>query len=376
MESNTSFLDGFWGCLKPVFNFFGTSSNSSVENWVYHFESITDLQFRGAGSQGAVFSGRLGEQVIAVKKVHKAEDVDIAHLRRLQHPNVIKFIGVCVESPCFCVLMELCPYGHLFEMIHHSNLELRPENLADWAMQIAQGMDYLHEIHDIIHRDLKSPNVLIGADHNLKISDFGHSKAGKQGQSMQMSFAGTFAWMAPEIIRSEPCSSKVDVWSFGVILWELLTGKIPYEGVDSTAIIWGVGSEKLCLPLPMTCPTEMRVLIKRCCMPNAKDRPRFNEILRHLDLANKEFLDNYSGDRFTELKASWTKDIAVQFECLRKEGVTVQKLDDHLIKMRRSELKHAQDIRKHYIKKVKRVDQLYQELQMLISQTQHQHQPL
>jgi len=73
-----------------------------------------------------------------------------------------------------------------------------------------------------------------------------------------MSFAGTVAWMAPEIIRNEPCSEKVDVWSFGVVLWELLICETPYKNIDSSAILWGVGNNSLHLPLPSSCP-EVKV---------------------------------------------------------------------------------------------------------------------
>ena len=79
-----------------------------------------------------------------------------------------------------------------------------------------------------------------------------------------MSFAGTVAWMAPEIIRNEPCSEKVDIWSYGVVLWELLTGESPYKDVDSSAIIWGVGSNSLHLPVPQTCPDGFKLLMQTC----------------------------------------------------------------------------------------------------------------
>ncbi|VDP99738.1 unnamed protein product [Trichobilharzia regenti] len=136
--------------------------------------------------------------------------------------------------------MEYCPYGQLYELIHSGN-PISPTLIYAWIKQIAD----------------------VGYDHILKISDFGASREWTEN-STKMSFTGTVAWMAPEIIRNEPCSFKVDVWSYGVLLWELLTGEVPYHNVDSTAILWGVGSEHLRLPVPMTCPTELRVLMKTC----------------------------------------------------------------------------------------------------------------
>jgi serine/threonine protein kinase len=85
---------------------------------------------------------------------------------------------------------------------------------------------------------------LIGNEEKIKISDFGTSRLFND-ISTKMSFAGTVSWMAPEIIRNEPCSEKVDVWSYGVVLWELLTCELPYKDLDSSAIIWGIGNETL-----------------------------------------------------------------------------------------------------------------------------------
>ena len=104
---------------------------------------------------------------------------------------------------------------------------------------------------------------MVATNDILKISDFGTCKEFND-KSAKMTFAGTVAWMAPEVIRNEPCSEKVDVWSFGVLLWELLTGEMPYKEVDSSAIIWGVGSNSLHLPLPSTCPEGFKLLMELC----------------------------------------------------------------------------------------------------------------
>ncbi|POI19141.1 hypothetical protein CIB84_017115 [Bambusicola thoracicus] len=117
--------------------------------------------------------------------------------------------GVCTQAPCYCIIMEFCAQGQLYEVLR-AGRKVTPSLLVDWSMGIAGGMNYLH-LHKIIHRDLKSPNMLITYDDVVKISDFGTSKE-LIDKSTKMSFAGTVAWMAPEVIRNEPVSEKVDIW--------------------------------------------------------------------------------------------------------------------------------------------------------------------
>jgi serine/threonine protein kinase len=120
--------------------------------------------------------------------------------------------------------MEYCPQT-LYDVIREE--EILPQRVLRYASDIASGMQYMHS-RNVIHRDLKSPNVLISVDLVLKISDFGTCRP-DQGRSTRMSITGTCAWMAPEMIRNEPCSKSVDVWSYGVVLWELLSGEVPYK---------------------------------------------------------------------------------------------------------------------------------------------------
>lgn len=146
---------------------------------------------------------------MAVKTFHQKCETEIRHLRKLDHENIVAFIGVATQGANYCVIMEFCPNGQLFEFLKQCD-SIPPSQVLAWSRQIASGMDYLHQ-HKIIHRDLKSPNVLISEHNQLKISDFGISRQLKDC-STKMSFAGTVAWMAPEVIRVEKISEKVDVW--------------------------------------------------------------------------------------------------------------------------------------------------------------------
>ncbi|UYV85135.1 MAP3K13 [Cordylochernes scorpioides] len=180
-----------------------------AEEWEVPFQKIRDMKWIGSGAQGAVFLGTLDGQLVAVKKVREQVETQIDSLRGLRHPNIVNFRGVCSQPPCYCIIMEYCPYGQLYDTLH-SGRAVEPKTIYNWTHQIALGMEYLHK-NRIIHRDLKSPNVLIGYDEVLKISDFGTSRTWPE-VSTKMSFVGTVAWMAPEVIRHEKCSAKVDVW--------------------------------------------------------------------------------------------------------------------------------------------------------------------
>ncbi|XP_015277710.1 PREDICTED: mitogen-activated protein kinase kinase kinase 12 [Gekko japonicus] len=368
-QTGSGFLEGLFGCLKPVWTMIGKAYSTEHKQqqedpWEVPFEEIMDLQWVGSGAQGAVFLGRFHGEEVAVKKVRDLKETDIKHLRKLKHPNIITFKGVCTQAPCYCIIMEFCAQGQLYEVLR-AGRKVTPSLLVDWSMGIAGGMNYLH-LHKIIHRDLKSPNMLITYDDVVKISDFGTSKE-LSDKSTKMSFAGTVAWMAPEVIRNEPVSEKVDIWSFGVVLWELLTGEIPYKDVDSSAIIWGVGSNSLHLPVPTSCPDGFKILLRQCWNSKPRNRPSFRQILLHLDIASADVLSTPQ-ETYFKSQAEWREEVKLHFEKIKSEGTCLHRLEEELIHRRREELRHALDIREHYERKLERANNLYMELNSLMLQ--------
>ncbi|XP_029462065.1 mitogen-activated protein kinase kinase kinase 13 [Rhinatrema bivittatum] len=368
-SGNGGFLEGLFGCLRPVWNIIGKAYSTDYklqqqDTWEVPFEEISELQWLGSGAQGAVFLGKFRGEEVAIKKVREQKETDIKHLRKLKHPNIIAFKGVCTQAPCYCIIMEYCAHGQLYEVLR-AGRKVTPQLLVDWSLGIASGMSYLH-LHKIIHRDLKSPNVLVTHTDAVKISDFGTSKE-LSDKSTKMSFAGTVAWMAPEVIRNEPVSEKVDIWSFGVVLWELLTGEIPYKDVDSSAIIWGVGSNSLHLPVPSTCPDGFKILMKQTWQSKPRNRPSFRQILMHLDIASADVLGTPQEPYFKS-QAEWREEVKKHFEKIKSEGTCIHRLDEELIRRRREELRHALDIREHYERKLERANNLYMELSAIMLQ--------
>ncbi|KAJ8687425.1 hypothetical protein QAD02_023219 [Eretmocerus hayati] len=364
----------FAGCMQPVAVAFSNLMNkvtfsekikgNQTDSWEIPFEYISELKWLGSGAQGAVFSGKLKKEIVAVKKVREPRETDIKHLRKLNHPNIVQFKGVCTQAPCYCIVMEFCPAGPLYDWLRTGE-SVPPPRLSSWSRQIAAGMKYLHD-HKIIHRDLKSPNVLIGREEVVKISDFGTSREWNE-KSTRMTFAGTVAWMAPEIIRNEPCSEKVDIWSYGVVLWELLSGEIPYKDVDSSAIMYGVGNNSLRLPIPTTCPDGYRLLVEQCWAAKPRNRPSFKQIETHLQIAAVE-LENTTQDEYFKAQQTWKEEIREHMKQIQSNNSTSPRFEADLIRRREDELRHAQDIREHYERKLERTNNLYMELSAVLLQ--------
>ncbi|XP_077257429.1 mitogen-activated protein kinase kinase kinase 13 wallenda isoform X5 [Temnothorax americanus] len=369
-SQRSSWVEGILGCMRPVWTMLSKAAINdkikgfSTDDWEIPFEAISELQWLGSGAQGAVFSGKLNKEIVAVKKVKEPKETDIRHLRKLNHPNIVHFKGVCTKPPCYCIIMEFCPFGPLYDLLRAGE-PVPPARLVSWSKQIAAGMAYLHA-HKIIHRDLKSPNVLIGQGEVVKISDFGTSRQWNE-ISTKMTFAGTVAWMAPEVIRNELCSEKVDIWSYGVVLWELLSGEIPYKDVDSSAVMWGVGSNSLHLPIPTSCPEGYGLLVKQCWSAKPRNRPSFKLIEMHLAIAAVDVLSTEPEDYF-KAQQSWKKEIQEHMQHMPLFTNTDPRFEAELIRRRKDELRHAQDVREHYERKLERTNNLYLELNSILLQ--------
>ncbi|TKW08042.1 hypothetical protein SEVIR_6G003000v4 [Setaria viridis] len=224
---------------------------------------------------------------------------EVLILRRVQHDNILRFYGACIKHPYYCIVTEYMPGGNLYDFLHkHSNF-LELVTILKIAISISKGMDYLHQ-NDIIHRDLKTANLLIGYDQVIKIADFGVARHGSQEGQMTAE-TGTYRWMAPEIINHKPYDNKADVFSFAIVLWELATSKVPYDNMTPLQAALGV-RQGLRLDIPASVHPRLSKLIRRCWNEDPDARPTFAEIIVELEDMLQHVQAPKGGNRRTRAK--------------------------------------------------------------------------
>ncbi|KAJ8633932.1 hypothetical protein MRB53_027268 [Persea americana] len=218
------------------------------------------------------------EQLNEALKVEFAQEVMI--LREVQHENVVRFIGACTRLPELCIVTEFMPGGSLYDFLHmhHNFLEL--SQLLKFVTDICKGMEYLHQ-KNIIHRDLKTANLLMDAENVVKVADFGVARFQCQGGVMTAE-TGTYRWMAPEVINHQAYDQKADVFSFAIVLWELTTAKVPYDNMTPLQAALGV-RKGLRPELPENMHPRLLDLMQRCWDAVPSQRPSFSEIRIELE---------------------------------------------------------------------------------------------
>ncbi|XP_063741175.1 mitogen-activated protein kinase kinase kinase 7-like [Eleginops maclovinus] len=274
----------------------------------------------GGGSFGSVYRALWISQdkEVAVKKLLKI-DKEAEILSVLSHKNIIQFYGAVLESPNYGIITEFASGGSLYEYLSsEQSEEMDMEQIMTWAIQIAKGIHYLHAEAPVkvIHRDLKSRNVVMTADRVLKICDFGASKF--LSHTTHMTVVGTFPWMAPEVIQSLPVSETCDTYSYGVVLWEMLTREVPFKGFEGLQVAWLVVEKQERLTIPTSCPASFAELMRKCWQADPKERPQFKQVLVTLEtMANDSRLPEQCNS-FLHNKDQWRCEIEATLERLRK----------------------------------------------------------
>ncbi len=257
------------------------------------------------GSFGKVYLGQWCQQSVAIKTLEgklSAEDMheftrEVNILSRLRHKNVVQLYGACIEAERPCLVMEHLEKGSLYRVLHGSVAKtaaektekvepLTPEQQKQFALELARGLFYLHN-QNILHCDLKSANILVGANNEIKIADFGLSKTKAASIASLNKTSQAIQWLAPECFKRDTVYTKAaDVYSYGVILCEIVTGKKPFADCkDDVAKLVQAGKRE---PLPKEMPAVYRTLIQQCWQQDPIQRPNLSTIIEQLEAYQPE----------------------------------------------------------------------------------------
>ncbi|XP_046609095.1 tyrosine-protein kinase transmembrane receptor Ror isoform X1 [Neodiprion virginianus] len=308
------------------------TSNNRVPQFSIH--NVAFLQELGEGAFGKVYKGELqtGNKAeptifVAIKTLKEnatpktqsdfKREVDL--MTDLRHPNIICLLGVILKGEPMCMLFEYMTQGDLHEfLICHSPRSDVPLNNGSGkvleqpeflhiALQIASGMEYLAG-HHYVHRDLAARNCLVGENLTVKISDFGLSRDiySSDYYRVQSKSLLPVRWMPPESILYGKFTTESDVWSYGVVLWEIYSyGLQPYYGYNNQEVIDMIRSRQL-LPCPEDCPTMIYSLMIECWHEVANRRPQFPEIHHRLQnwYTNQTYLSDFCNESVTSYSGS------------------------------------------------------------------------
>ncbi|KAH9655008.1 serine/threonine-protein kinase STY46 [Citrus sinensis] len=253
-----------------------------------------------SGSYGDLYRGTYCSQDVAIK-VLKPERInsdmqkefaqEVFIMRKVRHKNVVQFIGACTKPPSLCIVTEFMSGGSVYDYLHKLKGVFKLPSLLKVAIDVSKGMNYLHQ-NNIIHRDLKAANLLMDENEVVKVADFGVARVKAQSGVMTAE-TGTYRWMAPEVIEHKPYDHKADVFSFGIVLWELLTGKLPYEYLTPLQAAVGVVQKGLRPTIPKNSQPKLAELLERCWQQDPALRPDFSEIIEILQQIAKEVYSLY-----------------------------------------------------------------------------------
>nr|KYP75000.1 Serine/threonine-protein kinase HT1 [Cajanus cajan] len=285
-----------------------------LESWEIDLAKL-DVHYSVAnGGYGTVYRGSYDSQDVAVKVLDWGEDgvataAEISALRasfwqevtvwhKLDHPNVTKFIGASMgtsnlkmplpavgrnpPSKACCVISEFLPGGTLKHYLSKNKKNKLPYKVViRLALDLARGLSYLHS-RKIVHRDVKTDNMLLDANHNLKIADFGIALDATNGSELTGE-SGTYGYMAPEVLNGKPYNRKCDVYSFGICLWEIYCCKTPYSKLSLVTVSCISFNQHLRPEIPKCCPSGLANIMRKCWDSKPERRPEMHEVVKMLE---------------------------------------------------------------------------------------------
>jgi len=284
----------------------------------------------GTGSFGKVLKGKCRGKDVAIKMLHKpitdektlaTFKKEVAIMSTIFHPNICLFMGACTIPGNFFIVSEYLPKGDLEKMLRDPNIKLSLYTRMKMAKDAALGMNWLHCSNPMfIHRDLKSSNLLVDENGRVKVCDFGLSQIKQQGKNLKdrESAKGTPLWMAPEVMQFKEFNEKADVYSFGIVLWEILTRKEPFPHHTNFDSFRNAVCNKGERPeIPIDTEPSLKRLIDQCWVGDPSQRPSFKQIIEQLD---NIIVDVALQDAFGRL--FWKKNFLPKEEISWEEFVT------------------------------------------------------
>ncbi|TYG55274.1 hypothetical protein ES288_D09G258900v1 [Gossypium darwinii] len=293
-----------------------------AEEWEIELAKLDLRNVIAHGTYGTVYRATYDNQDVAVKLLDWGEDgiattaetaalrasfrQEVAVWHKLDHPNVTKFIGASMgtsnlkipskvpsadnhnplPSRACCVVVEYLPGGTLKQyLIRNRRKKLAFKIVVQLALDLARGLSYLHS-RKIVHRDVKTENMLLDGHRNLKIADFGVARVEAQNPRDMTGETGTLGYMAPEVLEGKPYNRTCDVYSFGICLWEIYCCDMPYPDLSFADVSSAVVRQNLRPDIPRCCPNSLANIMKKCWDANPEKRPAMEEVVRMLEAVN------------------------------------------------------------------------------------------
>ncbi|XP_024393616.1 serine/threonine-protein kinase STY46 isoform X3 [Physcomitrium patens] len=293
---------------------------SGTDDWEIDSSQLKFIRKVSTGSSGDLYQGSYCGQDVAVKVLYpermnesmKLEfQQEVFIMRKVRHKNIVQFIGACTKPPNLCIVTEYMSGGSVYDYLHQQKAVLRIPMLLRVAIDVSKAMNYLHQ-NKIIHRDLKAANLLMDENEVVKVADFGVARVQAQSGIMTAE-TGTYRWMAPEVIEHKPYDCKADVFSFGIVLWELLTGQhstlstwslvqVPYADLTPLQAAVGVVQKGLRPTVPEKTNPKLSELLHSSWKTDPAERPSFSEITGQLEEILKQVNEDVAGDAATRRK--------------------------------------------------------------------------
>jgi len=265
------------------------------------YSELQMVESLGSGEFGQVFRGFCRGNEVAIKQLYwdntispevVIEDLmrEIESFRHLRHKRLVSFVGACLQIPHLCLVTEYMPGGSLHHLLHVRKMRLPPLHCMNMCLQLAEGVLYLHsQTPIVVHRDLKSLNVVLDLNLNIKLCDFGLTESMDRTHITSKNNGGSPRYMAPELFDSKfKITEKVDIWSTGCIFTEIFGGPLPYQGINTLADLTREMLVNRRVPaIPAQIADPVQNIIRSCYNFDARLRPSARQVFEQLKEAKR-----------------------------------------------------------------------------------------